>query len=65
MAKTPNTPAPLFAKIENLPYDVEDALDAMKLCAICHRRAGWKNISKADFISAVQAVIHLANKESE
>ncbi len=59
--------APL-APLENLPSlpdDVRDAFEAFKLAIIRHRLAGWREVSLADLLVALEALRQLAQAVEE
>lgn len=54
-----------FAHLPSLPADMSDAFEAMKLCCLRHRLAGWSEITKGDFIETLKALIELAKAEGK
>lgn len=54
-----------FAKLPSLPADVTEAIEALKLCCIRHRKNKWKEISQREFIAVLESLIVLAKVTSE
>ena len=50
MAAEPVRP---FAHLASLPADVSEAFEAMKLCIVKHRLAGWVEIAQADMLAVL------------
>jgi hypothetical protein len=54
-----------FAHLASLPADVSEAFEALKLCIVKHRLAGWAEIAQADMLAALNALRALALAEAE
>ena len=60
----PAEPLRPFAQLASLPADVGEAFEAMKLCIIKHRLAGWVEIAQDDMLAALNALRSLALVEA-
>lgn len=59
----PRPPAPVvrpFADLPELPEDVGDAFESMKLAVLRHKSTGWKDIARDDMIAVLRALEELA-----
>ncbi len=54
-----------FAHLASLPADVSEAFEALKLCIVKHRLAGWAEIAQADMLAALNALRALALAEAD
>jgi hypothetical protein len=54
-----------FAHLASLPADVSEAFEALKLCIVKHRLAGWAEIAQADMLTALNALRALALAEAD
>jgi hypothetical protein len=59
-----NSPGP-FAHLGEMPDDMGEAFEALKLSIIRHKFAGWQQISRDDVLTAVDALRELALAPAE
>jgi hypothetical protein len=59
-----NSPGP-FAHLAEMPDDMGEAFEALKLSIIRHKFAGWQQISRDDVLTAVDALRELALAPAE
>ena len=60
-AAAPTAPKPRpFADLAELPEDVAEAFEAMKLAILNHRLAGWREVRQDDLVGALEALKTLA-----
>lgn len=55
----------LFERFNNLPEDVAEAVEAIKLCIIRHRAMGWSEISQSDMVDVLGALKMLAASQAD
>jgi len=53
-------PEPLFADLPDLPDDLADAFEALKLAIMRHKCEGWHEISRRDVLQTLKALRDLA-----
>ena len=51
--------------LHSLPCDVSEAFEQYKLCILRHKLAGWYDISRAEMIESLKALINLAKEDSK
>lgn len=61
------TPEPVrpFEKVGELPDDLAEALEAMKLAILHHKGAGWKEVSRDNVLMALEGLEQLAVAPAE
>jgi hypothetical protein len=68
LAEDDSSPAPAlvqpFEDLPDLPDDLAEACDAMKLAILRHKRAGWSEISERDVLRTLDALKALATAPS-
>lgn len=53
-------PSRPFEDVPELPQDLTEAVESMKICIIRHRAAGWKDVYCDDILAALNALRQLA-----
>ncbi len=56
----PREPFRPFANLADLPDDLHDAFEAMKLAILRHKLAEWQDVSRDDLVAAIGALRELA-----
>jgi hypothetical protein len=59
-----DVPGP-FAHVAEMPDDMGEAYEALKLSIIRHKFAGWRQISRDDVLAAIDALRELALTPAE
>jgi hypothetical protein len=57
------TAFPEFENLPELPDDLADAFDGMKLAILHHKYDGWRAISRADVVGMLRMLRDLARSE--
>lgn len=58
-------PARIFESVGDLPSDLADALEAMKIAIIHHRLSGWQAVSRDDIMTILNGLRKLALQDEE
>ena len=64
-SEMPGAPVRPFEDLPELPPDVHEAFEAMKLAIINHRMSGWRDISCHDLLAALNSLKQLALAPSD